>query len=36
VDHVGGRRAMTNEDADLMVCMIAGEEAGISALDEWG
>ena len=34
VDHVGGRRAMTKEEADLIVCMIAGDEAGISVIEE--
>ena len=34
VDHVGGRSAMTREEADWMVCIIAGDEAGISVMEE--
>jgi len=36
VDHVGGRRAMTKDEADLKVCMNAGDEAGTSLFDECG
>jgi len=36
VDHVGGRSAITKDEADLIECIIAGEDAGISLFEECG